>query len=205
MTRGSVWMRLRRGSVVPSLSRFGIAKNVIGAVSSATRAPAAASLGQEGVARSTVGSLPASASSSSSLASPMCWRRRVRVASRSRQRRSRRCSDSGDRWGSASKSMPCLKTAASVSEIVSPLKSFLPVSISQSTTPNAQISERRSAVLPRACSGLMYAAVPMSTPAWVAWRDRVGESDSPEAGALLSSNAFANPKSRILMSPSSET
>ena len=39
-----------------------------------------------------------------------------------------------------------------------------PVSISKSTHPNAQMSLRLSAGRPLACSGLMYAAVPMIKP-----------------------------------------
>ncbi len=42
-----------------------------------------------------------------------------------------------------------------------------PVSISYKTQPNAQISVRLSTVCPRACSGLMYAAVPRMTPSCV--------------------------------------
>ncbi len=41
---------------------------------------------------------------------------------------------------------------------------FVPVSISNNTAPNAQISARLSTGFPRACSGDMYAAVPMITP-----------------------------------------
>ena len=40
-----------------------------------------------------------------------------------------------------------------------------PVSISNTTHPNAQMSVRLSTGFPRACSGLMYAAVPRITPA----------------------------------------
>ena len=46
-------------------------------------------------------------------------------------------------------------TAASVSDAVSSSKRRLPVIISQSTVPNAQMSARRSTPVPRACSGLM--------------------------------------------------
>ena len=55
---------------------------------------------------------------------------------------------------------------------VSPGKSGPPVSISWTTTPKAQMSLRLSTALPRACSGLIYAAVPSSVPTPVA---RAGE------------------------------
>ena len=45
--------------------------------------------------------------------------------------------------------------APSTSVTVSPAKAWTPVSISNSTTPNAQISVRLSRFFPRACSGLM--------------------------------------------------
>jgi hypothetical protein len=45
--------------------------------------------------------------------------------------------------------------AASVSVTVSPANGRRPVSISHTTTPNAQTSERLSTARPRACSGLM--------------------------------------------------
>jgi hypothetical protein len=75
--------------------------------------------------------------------------------SRSRQRSSRRRSASGVEAGTASKFGASLRTAAITSLTVSPPKSGLPVSISCSTTPNAQMSDRLSAVRPFACSGLM--------------------------------------------------
>ncbi len=55
-------------------------------------------------------------------------------------------------------------TEASVSVTDSPAKTVRPLSISASTTPNAQMSARRSTGLPLACSGDMYAAVPSTTP-----------------------------------------
>jgi hypothetical protein len=91
--------------------------------------------------------------SSAILASPMS-RRRV-LGSRSRQRAIRRRSGAGTERGSASKSMDRVSTAASVSETVSPSNSLRPASISNSTTPNAQMSARLSTGFPRACSGLM--------------------------------------------------
>ena len=62
--------------------------------------------------------------------------------------------------GSARQSGSRSRTAASVSTSVSPANARRPVSISNSTHPNAQMSVRLSTGLPRACSGLMYAAVP---------------------------------------------
>ena len=53
---------------------------------------------------------------------------------------------------------------ASVSLTSSPSNGRLPVSISYSTQPNAQMSLRLSASRPFACSGDMYAAVPRITP-----------------------------------------
>ena len=51
-----------------------------------------------------------------------------------------------------------------VSDTVSPGNAGLPVSISYSTQPNAQMSARRSTGFPRACSGLIYAGVPTTMP-----------------------------------------
>ena len=69
--------------------------------------------------------------------------------------------------GTCSRLGSSFSTIARMSETVSPPKSCLPVSSSPSTTPNAQMSARRSTVWPRACSGLIYAAVPMIMPALV--------------------------------------
>ena len=44
---------------------------------------------------------------------------------------------------------------------------YHPVTISNTTTPKAQMSARLSTAAPRACSGLMYAAVPRMIPARV--------------------------------------
>ena len=57
--------------------------------------------------------------------------------------------------------------AASVSVMSSPGNARLPVSISNSTQPKAQMSVRRSSGRPRACSGDIYAAVPRIIPAAV--------------------------------------
>jgi hypothetical protein len=60
--------------------------------------------------------------------------------------------------------------------------------------------------LPLACSGDMYAAVPMTVPATVALRVTVGEfSGSKLAASGVSLNAFANPKSSNFTTPSGVT
>ena len=92
-------------------------------------------------------------------------------------------------------------TAARVSETVSPLKAIFPVSISNATAPNDQISARRSTVFPRACSGDIYAAVPRINPALVAAAVSVGELEI-SVGLVSSESALAKPKSRTLTVPS---
>ena len=67
-----------------------------------------------------------------------------RFGSLFRHRRSSRRRRSGTSAGSARQSGSVFSTDANVSEIVSPLKSRWPVSISNSTTPNAQMSARLS-------------------------------------------------------------
>ena len=57
--------------------------------------------------------------------------------------------------GHALQSGSRVKTAAEMSEIVSPVNTRLPESISESTQPKAQMSERLSTFFPRHCSGLM--------------------------------------------------
>ena len=94
-------------------------------------------------------------------------------------------------------------TDASVSDTSSPWKARRPVSISNSTHPNAQMSVRLSTVFPRACSGDIYAAVPMITPICVAPAVSVGDCDGSPSG--LGSSAFARPKSNTLTVPSSRT
>ena len=79
-----------------------------------------------------------------------------------------------------------------------------PVSISKTTAPKAQMSARLSTGLPRACSGLMYAAVPRIIPASVDRAVSVGEfiaSDAAGSGVRV----LARPKSRILTRPSGVT
>ncbi len=81
-----------------------------------------------------------------------CNRRR---GSFSKQRRSRRRMGGGVLAGSSRHSGSDFRTAARVSDTVSPAKSCLPVSNSNRTTPKAQMSARRSTGRPLACSGLM--------------------------------------------------
>ena len=70
--------------------------------------------------------------------------------------RRRNTTSVGDRSrGSRLHSGSARTTAANVSVMSSPGNARLPVSISNSTAPNAQMSARRSAALPRACSGAM--------------------------------------------------
>ena len=73
-------------------------------------------------------------------------------------------------------------TAATTCATVSPWNGRVPVSISNETAPNDQMSLRLSTVLPLACSGDMYEAVPKMTPCCVA-AVTVGDS----AGALPAS------------------
>ena len=100
--------------------------------------------------------------------------------------------------------------AAIVSVASVPAKARLPASISYSTQPNAQMSARLSTDFPRACSGLMYAAVPSSTPSPVASAGdvSVGDKDNAAPGRELSAAAspsFASPKSSTLTDPSGRT
>ena len=67
------------------------------------------------------------------------------------------------------------------------------------------MSLRRPTVFPRACSGLMYAAVPKITPIWVmAGVVMVGDLDA-SAEVPAGSIAFANPKSKTFTVPSGLT
>jgi hypothetical protein len=107
--------------------------------------------------------------------------------------------------GSAAQSGSRSRIFAIVSEMVSPGKAAWPVNISNSTQPNAQMSVRLSTVSPRACSGLMYAAVPRTTPARVPTAVTVGafiDSGAPEAPSTLASpksSTFTVPAGRALM------
>ena len=90
----------------------------------------------------------------------------------------------------------------------SPSNGRVPVSISNSTHPNDQMSTRLSTGRPRACSGAMYAAVPTMTPMPViAGVDSVGESDiAPSRLVKLGSDAsLARPKSSTFTAPSGRT
>ena len=106
-----------------------------------------------------------SASSISNRASAASDSRRLR--SFSRQRRNRRRMAGCVVGASAFQSGSVFSTDASVSETVAPSNRRFPVSISHSTTPKPHKSARLSAVVPRACSGDMYAAVPRIMPACV--------------------------------------
>src|SRR6185503_18740094 len=100
-----------------------------------------------------------------------------------------------------------LTTAAIVSVKSWPGNARIPVNISNSTHPNAQISARLSTVLPRACSGAMYAAVPRSvpTPVIIAGDVMVGDIDMLADVVAVGSIAFARPKSSTLTTPSGRT
>ncbi len=128
--------------------------------------------------------------------------RALRSLARQRCMIARRCG--GSAAGSAVQSGSPRRIAASVSETSSPSNARFPVSISNSTQPNAQTSLRLSAARPFACSGLMYAAVPRITPACVAANVKVGECDNPP-GATDPPDAasnFASPKSSTFTCPS---
>ena len=66
-----------------------------------------------------------------------------------------RAGSSGVSTGNACQFGSVFSTDASTSEISSPSNARRPLSISNTTTPKAQMSARLSTVLPRACSGLM--------------------------------------------------
>ena len=109
-------------------------------------------------AAAAAGAAPAS-SASIRRASPIAASRSFR--SFSRHHRNSGCTRAGasEISGSRFSTLPRISTA------VSPWNRLLPVSSSWTMTPNAQMSARWSAVLPLACSGLMYAAVPRIMPA----------------------------------------
>ena len=93
------------------------------------------------------------------------------------------------------------RTAAIVSETVAPGAARCPLNISYSTAPNAQMSVRLSTGSPRACSGLMYAAVPSLTPSWLSHTSwELASTDECSASGTI--DAFANPKSSTLTTPS---
>ena len=85
-------------------------------------------------------------------------RRKASPMSRSRRRGSDSsvaCRSGRTAAGTRERSGAFVTTAASVSTTVSPANSGLPVTISYSTTPNAQMSARLSTLRPLACSGAM--------------------------------------------------
>ena len=133
--------------------------------------------------------------------------------SRSRQRVTSWRTAAGVEAGRASRSSGWWKTAPRVSATLSASNSRRPASISQSRTPKAQMSVRRSIGFPAACSGDMYAAVPRMTPSCVPCAAvRVGEfisvgeraRSAAEAEPGVASIALASPKSRTLAFPSLE-
>ncbi len=112
-------------------------------------------------------SVRAALSSSSRRTRPICGRRFCGSFCRHRRSSVRTCG--GVSAGNVVQSGSRVRMCATASEIVSPGSNVcLPVSISNRTQPNDQMSVRRSTGLPRACSGLMYAAVPRMTPPCVA-------------------------------------
>jgi hypothetical protein len=90
---------------------------------------------------------------------------------------------------------------AMVSDTVSPRNAARPVNASKRQHPNARMSVLLSRTFPRACSGLMYAAVPRMTPVSVGLRVTVGDSD--RCPFSFDVNAFARLKSRTFAFPSS--
>src|SRR4029079_18445652 len=88
--------------------------------------------------------------------------------------------------------------------IVSPPNAGLPVTISYTTHAKDHTSVRRSTAFPRACSGLMYAAVRRRSPAAVRADVTVGEAPDPivpDAGS--GPTLLASPKSRTFATPAS--
>ncbi len=84
-------------------------------------------------------------------------------------------------------------TDARISAMSSPWNGLFPVSISHSTTPKAQMSERLSTTFPRACSGDMYDAVPRIIPARVGEMVMVGEVvGEPWGSPAAASDVFAH-------------
>src|ERR1017187_7011147 len=77
-------------------------------------------------------------------------------------------------------------TACSVVTTFDPVNGFLPVAISNSTTPNENMSLRTSRTSDRACSGDMYTAVPGITPTWVSDSSSDESVDVPTLPSLAS-------------------
>ena len=137
-----------------------------------------------GLRGSTVADPPRLAGSSSAKSAAAMSATRLR-RSFSRQRRISARIDPGTRAGNALQSGSLLSTATITSVTSSPSNGRFPVSISNSTQPKAQMSLRLSAGLPFACSGDMYAAVPINipTPVIIAGDVMVGDIERSEAGA----------------------
>ena len=124
-----------------------------------------------------------------------------RFGSLDRQRSRSRRIGTGVAAGRADQSGSRSRIFAIESDIVLPANATCPVSISYNTHPNAQMSVRSSTGWPRACSGLMYAAVPMTGPSplppSLAPGAFVGSGDEPSPPTVL-----ARPKSRTFTTPS---
>ena len=103
--------------------------------------------------------------------------------------------------GARSHSGSLVNTSAKTCAIVSPVNRRCPVSISQRTTPKAQMSARRSTICPAACSGAIYPAVPRIIPACVAPMVSVGELFGSPLPAAAGCVTAARPKSRTLTTP----
>src|SRR5207247_6356052 len=120
------------------------------------------------------------------------------------QQRIMRSTCAGDEAGTAVQSGSLSRIAATESVVVSPGNARRPASISYTTQPNAQMSVRLSTVLPRACSGDMYGAVPSRTPAAVG-PIAVGELVRFRSSERLALLSIARPKSSTLTLPSGVT
>ena len=132
-------------------------------------------------------------------ASAMWWRRRL--GSRSRHRRSNRRMPAGTFDGRRSQSGSRSRMAASVSASVSRPNALRAVNISYTTQPNAHTSLRESRRSPRACSGLIYAGVPVTTPSPVAGGMRASRGSGASALARPKSSTFTVPAAVSLMLP----
>jgi len=134
-------------------------------------------------------------------ASPIACKRLFTSRSRHRCNRARM----GCGAGTCSNGISLRSTSARVCAIVAASNSGLPFSISHNTTPNDQISARRSTAAPAACSGAMYPGVPRITPASVAPMVSVGELPPAPAARTPDCTAVASPKSKTFTAPSSRT
>ena len=115
----------------------------------------------------------------------------------SRHRRSSSRTRVGVSDGSSVQSGSALVIAPSTSADDWPGNGRWPVAISYRTQPNAQMSDRLSTGSPRACSGLMYATVPSTTPS-----ARLADRYQPRGAVRASDDRiFAMPKSSTLTTP----